>query len=363
MLPALWGVAQGGQCENDALSLELGSETYHTHTRRDHFLREPRGLEDLEERERWWSAGHTQIQVWDHSWLTPRLVCGFRFMRVPPGSSLQGGVFLPLAGMGMGADEILAAANFSGVVPKLDSTGKLMLWTFDGTEFQERALSFYSGGKPPMEDVWLLTLVLAVPASKSNNVLSGSHMMELQCSAMVLLASYLYAEYMAPLVPPAVLLKYFQHTWEVHSREGAAESASEMMSHFRTFAPLDVAMDQFREVLRKRREAYACAFSGSLCPQAVSIRPLVDVVIVRCQEDVSWVLDWLARVLRDEWTPEVAGLAMRLLVYEKCFSTPGSSEFGPGTAMTGQQLIDRLLHLGVLHRGPATKNGLLGAGR
>ena len=62
---------------------------------------------------------------------------------------------------------------------------------------------------------------------------------------------------------------------------------------------------------------------------------------------MSWVLDWLGRVLRDEWTPEVAGLQLRLLVYEKCFS-PGDSET---EAMTGQQLIDRLLHLGVLHPG------------
>ena len=35
--------------------------------------------------------GHTQMSVWDHSWLTPRLVCGFRFMRIPPKSGLDGG--------------------------------------------------------------------------------------------------------------------------------------------------------------------------------------------------------------------------------------------------------------------------------
>ncbi|CAE7026823.1 CPK2 [Symbiodinium sp. CCMP2592] len=330
-LPLLWGLAQAQGGLEQALA---------------------------EERERWWNAGHTQVQLWDHSWLTPRLVCGMRFMRVPPKSSIEGGVFLPLAGMGMGAEEILAAVNTSGTVPKLNSPEKLIVWTFDGTEFQERALAFYAGGKPPMEDVWLLALMLAVPASKHNNVMSGSDMLEFQCSAMVLLASYMYAEYMTLLVPPAVLLKYFQHTWEVHSREGAPESATEMLSHFSSFEPLNTAMSQFQQILQARRQAFSCAVLGERsCPndlgkEASIIRPLVDVVIVRCQEDVSWVLDWLGRVLRDEWTPEVAGLQLRLLVYEKCFS-PGDSET---EAMAGQQLIDRLLHLGVLHPGSVAIN-------
>ncbi|CAE7815859.1 CPK2 [Symbiodinium necroappetens] len=326
LLPTLWGLAQAQGGLEQALA---------------------------EERERWWNAGHTQVQLWDHSWLTPRLVCGMRFMRVPPKSSIEGGVFLPLAGMGMGAEEILAAVNTSGTVPKLNSPEKLIVWTFDGTEFQERALAFYAGGKPPMEDVWLLALMLAVPASKHNNVMSGSDMLELQCSAMVLLASYMYAEYMTLLVPPAVLLKYFQHTWEVHSREGAPESATEMLSHFSSFEPLNTAMNQFQRILQARRQAFSCAVLGErTCPNdlgkdASIIRPLVDVVIVRCREDVSWAFDWIGRVLRDEWTPEVAGLELRLLVYEKCFS-PGDSE---EEAMTGQQLIDRLLDLGVLHPG------------
>ena len=100
-------------------------------------------------------------------------------------------------------------------------------------------------------------------------MLSGYHMMELQCSAIVLLASYLYAEYMALLVPPAVLLKYFQHTWEVHDREGAAESANEMLSHFGSFAPLNRAMDQFQTVLHSRRESFTCAALGiNACPKA-----------------------------------------------------------------------------------------------
>ena len=46
--------------------------------------------------------------------------------------------------------------------------------------------------------------------------------------------------------------------------------------------------------------------------------PLVDVVIVRCLEDLGWVVDWLKRILRDEWTPEVMGVVVRLVIYEKC---------------------------------------------
>jgi len=100
-----------------------------------------------------------------------------------------------------------------------------LLWVFDGTGFQDRAIQFYEGnGIPPMEDVWLLTLVAAVPTTLKNNVMSGSALLELQCSAMVLLCSYLFAEYMVMLAPPAVLLKYFQHTWEVHSRVGTQDS-------------------------------------------------------------------------------------------------------------------------------------------
>ena len=100
------------------------------------------------------------------------------------------------------------------------------MWVFDGTGFQDRAIQFYEGnGIPPMEDVWLLTLVAAVPTTLKNNVMSGSALLELQCSAMVLLCSYLFAEYMVMLAPPAVLLKYFQHTWEVHSRVGTQDGA------------------------------------------------------------------------------------------------------------------------------------------
>ncbi|CAE7569579.1 CPK2, partial [Symbiodinium pilosum] len=126
-----------------------------------------------------------------------------------------------------------------------------------------------------------------------------------------------------------------------------------MLSHFGSFAPLNRAMDQFQTVLHSRRESFTCAALGiNACPKAALaeapvVRPLIDVVIVRCKEDVSWVLDWLARVLRDEWTPEVAGLQMRLLVYEKCFSTQTSE----AEAMTGHQLIDQLLGLGALHPG------------
>ena len=185
-----------------------------------------------------------------------------------------------------------------------------------------------------MDDVWLLTLVAAVPTTVKNNVMSGGDMMELQCAAMVLLSSYIYAEYMVMLVPPAVLLKFFQHTWEVHSRAGAVESADEMLSHFTSFEPLGSAMERFQEALQARSRVFACAQSAmtpsSPCPpESVAfggkptLRPLVDVLLIRCGEDLSWVVDWLARVLRDEWTPEVAGVTVRLIIYEKCDLTGG----------------------------------------
>ncbi|CAJ1383481.1 unnamed protein product [Effrenium voratum] len=296
------------------------------------------------QREEWWAAGHTQMNVWDHSWLTPRLVCGFRFMRVPPGISLDKGIFLPIT---VGSEE---SANQSGQVPVAE---KLMLWTFDGTGFQDRAVQYFAGGVPPMEDVWLLALVAAVPATFTSNVMSGSDMMELQCAAMVLLSSYIYAEYMAMLVPPAVLLKYFQHTWEVHTRAGAVESASEMLVHFASFEPLERAMQRFQGVLEARRAAFACAFADDDCPPAAApfggtpvTRPLVDVVVTRCAEDLSWLAAWLARILRDEWTPEVAGMRVRLVIYEKCPSGASKNQ-----ELDGQQLLDWMLRLGVIHPG------------
>ena len=72
-------------------------------------------LSDLQQEwEEWWAAGHTQMSVWDHSWLTPRLVCGFRFMRIPPKSGLDGGLFLPLPVLGLGEDQLLSNIDVNG---------------------------------------------------------------------------------------------------------------------------------------------------------------------------------------------------------------------------------------------------------
>eukprot|EP00438_Fugacium_kawagutii_P022375 Skav205225 [mRNA] locus=scaffold400:318951:320288:- [translate_table: standard] len=295
------------------------------------------------------------MSVWDHSWLTPRLVCGFRFMRIPPKSGVEGGIFLPLHVMS--AEDHLLSGQAEVERTKLDQKDIALgtaaqaqdhlLWIFDGTEFQDRALRFYDArgprGPPPMEDVWLLSLITAVPTTLKNNVLSGSGMMELQCSAMVLLGSYLYAEYMLMLVPPAVLLKYFQHTWEVHSRMGTVESADEMLSHFSVFSPLNAAMERFQERLHARGQVAYCAqvpqSATATSPHCLKLpeltgtfgglpvlRPLVDVLIVRCGEDLQWVIQWLKHILRDEWTPEVLGLQLRLVIYEKCQAAADSSE-------------------------------------
>jgi len=72
-------------------------------------------VSDLQQEwEEWWAAGHTQMSVWDHSWLTPRLVCGFRFMRIPPKSGLDGGLFLPLPVLGLGEDQLLSNIDVNG---------------------------------------------------------------------------------------------------------------------------------------------------------------------------------------------------------------------------------------------------------
>lgn len=219
-----------------------------------------------------------------------------------------------------------------------------------------------------MEDVWLLVLIAAVPTTVKNNVMSGGDMMELQCSAMVLLSSYFFAEYMIMLVPPAVLLKYFQHTWEVHSRVGHVESADEMVGHFNSFEPLGLAMERFQEALQARSKVFHCdplqglqGRSGISCPPqspafggSPVLRPLVDVLIIRCREDLGWVLRWLSRVLRDEWTPEVAGVTVRLVIYEKC--DPLDNEVKP-VALDGQQLLAQLLHIGAIHPGRGTPRG------
>lgn len=314
--------------------------------------------------EAWWEAGHTQMSVWDHSWLTPRLVCGFRFLRIPAKSGIEGGMFLPLPVMGVENERL------SGEYTNLERKDEHLLWIFDGTGFQHRALQFYhSGGPPPMEDVWLLTLIAAVPTTLKNNVMSGSALMELQCSAMVLLCSYLFAEYMVMLVPPAVLLKYFQHTWEVHSRVGTVETVDEMMSHFSSFEPLSTAMERFQGILHARSQVVRCAsersqhlepclmlqqLGGSVFGGVPVQRPLVDVLIVRCGEDLRWVMEWLKRILRDEWTPEVPGLQVRLVIYEKCLvseaSTAGAAEPGP-SGLSGQQLLDDLRDIEVIHPG------------
>ena len=154
--------------------------------------------------------------------------------------------------------------------------------------------------------------------------------LRLQCAAVVLLSSYLYAEYMLMLVPPAVLLKYFQHTFEVHSRQGQVESAEEMVGHFSSFEPLGAAQERFQRALRSRGEAFQA-----------QLRSLVDVVLARCGEDLSWLLRWLERVLRDEWTPEVPGVRLRLVVYEKC-------SIASASGLDGRELLSRLLKLGAI---------------
>ena len=112
------------------------------------------------------------------------------------------------------------------------------------------------------------------------------------------------------------------------------ESADEMLSHFSSFEPLNSGMEHFQIALQARGSAYKCARDprGEASPHCQEVAktpldvfggvpkqiPLVDVVIVRCLEDLNWVVDWLKRILRDEWTPEVMGVLVRLVIYEKC---------------------------------------------
>ena len=107
-----------------------------------------------------------------------------------------------------------------------------------------------------------------------------------------------------------------------------------MLSHFSSFEPLNSGMEHFQIALQARGEAYKCARDprGETSPHCQFVAktpkdvfggvpkqiPLVDVVIVRCLEDLGWVVDWLKRILRDEWTPEVMGVLVRLVIYEKC---------------------------------------------
>jgi hypothetical protein len=67
-------------------------------------------------------------------------------------------------------------------------------------------------------------------------------------------------------------------------------------------------------------------------------RPLVDVLIVRCGEDLRWVMEWLKRILRDEWTPEVPGLQVRLVIYEKCLVSEAAWRMDEGAVEKGTAL-------------------------
>ncbi|CAE8597570.1 unnamed protein product [Polarella glacialis] len=336
-----------------------------------------------EQREAWWDAGHTQFSLWDHSWLTPRMICGIRFARVPGEAGREGSVWLPLESLGAGMDEVLAATRHDSRPTDGESASAaspremppILMWNFDGTAFQFRAMDYYQGrGPPPMQDVWMIILLAAVPASMRRDVMSGAAMLEFSCGAVTVLSQYLYAEYMAPVVPPAVLLKFFKHTWEVHSRSGTPESAQEIAEHLEFLAPLPTAKERFQAVLGARREANFCAMQGrgsAACESAVQSstedsgvpvsRPLVDIVIARCREDLRWLLDWLTRVLRDEWTPEVPGLRLRILIFERCESiaeeedsqkdAPGSSTAPAKPPLAGRPLVDKLLRIGAIDPG------------
>ena len=97
--------------------------------------------------EAWWEAGHTQMSVWDHSWLTPRLVCGFRFLRIPAKSGIEGGMFLPLPVMGVENERL--SGEYTNLERKERVQGKTCQVRIPKTGHSER-----------MGGLWVKTIVL-----------------------------------------------------------------------------------------------------------------------------------------------------------------------------------------------------------
>lgn len=297
----------------------------------------------LLETEPWWRVGSTSFAVWDQSWMTPRVICGIRFYREP------------FNGVGQGLRTWTTEAGLEG--PSIRD--EQLQWVFDGTVFQQRALEFYAGrGAPPMNDVWMAILLSRIPESDASSVLSGGDLMELKCSGMILLASLLYAEYLALVVPASVLLKSCQHATEIHHRMGMDETAEELYGNIHGLKPIQTALASLHATLQVAAGSRALAAEyASLGALAL---PVVDVVVAHCREDLGWLREWLRQVLRDEWTPEVRGLRLRLLIYERCTAAPqpeasSSQERPPPTAVSpsAAELVAGLKRLGAIDMGSA----------
>eukprot|EP00927_Polykrikos_kofoidii_P049806 TRINITY_DN43817_c0_g1_i1.p1 TRINITY_DN43817_c0_g1~~TRINITY_DN43817_c0_g1_i1.p1 ORF type:complete len:764 (+),score=101.17 TRINITY_DN43817_c0_g1_i1:46-2337(+) len=284
--------------------------------------------------ERWWHAARTEVRVWDHSWLTPRMMCGLRFTRDPPSISGDRSHALKstsddsslLEGRANESCSLGSKSNLScsaGVGIRSSATRVAALsWIFDGTTFQRRAIDFYEGlGPPPLEEVWQTQLLSYIPGSSRFDVMPFADLIELKCGGVGHMANQIYIDFISHLAPPGVLLKYFQTAFQLHSRSGLEESADDIAEGIQDFEPMQqtfAAMDRSLAVV-------ACTHMPHGRPDCETpemlqrVRnPLVDIVIARCREDLQWVQDWFARILRDEWTPEVVGARIRLLVFERC---------------------------------------------
>lgn len=283
-----------------------------------------RASEKLMDVEPWWSDAVTHISIWDQSWLTPRLICGIRLERTPTLRTPEGD------SSGAGPVPDCSAALAEPRPPR-----RALRWVFDGTAFQQRALEFYEGvAAPPMQDVWLVTLLARIPGSWDHDVTPLGDLMELECRGVLLLAAILYSEYLAFVAPAAVLLKSFQFAAQVHEGRGLA---FELASDIDKLAPVQQAGASLH---RSLQVALAAATKASQAP------PLVDVVVAHCREDLGWARAWLRRVLRDEWTPEVRGLRLRLLIFERCAAEGEGAVPAAGGIISGQALIEGLLRLG-----------------
>lgn len=297
----------------------------------------------------WWGTAHVQISVWDQSWLTPRLVCGLRFLRlsVAAENGGAGAIILHLTD----ADDASGGAHEAEGRPGGRSAGgsaqlPTIQWAFDGTQFQQQALDFFAGiGAPPMGGAWLLHLLSSVP--KRADMIPVADLLELNCSAVTHLAQYLYAEYLVPLVPPSVLLKVFQHSWRLRARTGLHESAEELATQQLLFQPIPSAVQSLERALAARTLQEGSGDTGRAGKaglgdgkRAGQLR--ADVVITRCREDLAWLFSWLARVLRDEWTSEVPGVRIRLLVFERCEADAIAGR------TSGWQIVQRLRRLGAV---------------
>eukprot|EP00928_Gymnodinium_smaydae_P079588 TRINITY_DN63483_c0_g1_i1.p1 TRINITY_DN63483_c0_g1~~TRINITY_DN63483_c0_g1_i1.p1 ORF type:complete len:704 (-),score=111.35 TRINITY_DN63483_c0_g1_i1:20-1843(-) len=247
----------------------------------------------------WWAAAVTRFNVWELSWTVPRLVCGIRFMRLPRGELIDGGLRLSIRDGEVGS-------TFEG--------GGLH-WHLDGALFQQRAIEFYEGqGPPPMGDAWLLHLLESVPATA--DIVSGASLIDASCSALHLLASYLHAEYLMYLMPPEVFSPMFQRMFIIHQKSGLTredEALPQLVGLLRRWHPMAAALSRMETALAKQAEL----------SQAAELRQqplLLDIVVARCREDVGWLATRLRRVLYDEWTLSTPGLRVRLLLVERCES-------------------------------------------